>query len=207
MSSKRKLPPFPLSRSFQSEYGPSYSESIDSKTSIETKVHDPLYRDFNLVNNNVHLRMHETALPSTLLPLIDKVHAHRLPPPPLIEYDSALAYLGYGNDETDVEYYFKRTVFPKSKEDAFRSDKKIMFQHAVPRNPDSQYRISQLLPNVTYGYLLGAFDESQQIELSNARKDAAANAKGFFYPFFVIKMKAGGPHGREGVSTSLPINA
>jgi len=74
----------------------------------------------------------------------------------------------------------------------------MMSKHAVPRNPDSQYIISQPVPNVAYGYLLGAFDESRQIQLSNARTDAAANAEGLFYSFFVIEMRAHSTHGGGG---------
>ncbi|KAH8702923.1 hypothetical protein GQ44DRAFT_743809 [Phaeosphaeriaceae sp. PMI808] len=163
-----------------------------SSTSSEdqlNKVDDAHYRNLNLANNHVYLRRHHhEVLPSNLLPLMDKVHAVRTSPPPdLAEYHVDLADLEYRKGKTDVEDYFKAHIFPKTKGDAFRTNKKMIYKHAP-------------IPDFVYGYTHKAFTDSQQIQLGNIGREVRANAEDLFYPFFVIEMKADGPHrGRGGL--------
>jgi hypothetical protein len=103
--------------------------------------------------------------------------------------------VGIGKGKMDVETYFKDKVFMKQYDPAFRSDKKPRFQAGLPQNPQSQYQISESVPDVVYGYTRAAFADTQWLQVANIGKSAVASNESLVFPYFIVEVVADGPHG------------
>lgn len=196
----------PLQSDYDCQLCAEPTESSKTTTSGATKVGDAFYRDDNLRMNYVHLRTHDKALPPELHIIMNQIYAACTPPPPQLPgCDPALAQLEYGAGEVAVERYFNANVFPEIDGPSHRSDKCMMYKHAIPGNPETPLRLSQPVPDIVYGYRYDAFTEPQQMQLGGMGPEVKANSDNLYYPFLVIEMKADGPHEEEGGGGGLYV--
>jgi hypothetical protein len=99
-----------------------------------------------------------------------------------------------GLDEPKVEKYFQSTIFydPQPEDSLERSDRQPMAKYTVPSTTGSNFRVSNPVPDLLYGYNRHTAFPQQQAQLISMRNDPMANTQGLIYPFFVIEFKGNG---------------
>ncbi|KAI1147879.1 hypothetical protein F4825DRAFT_436020 [Nemania diffusa] len=186
-------------------FAPSIAPSDDtgatsgSGRSSRALVEDPYYRDQNLAFNHVYMRPRYEPFPEHIANVVDYARKKRDslgPSPDDVYQDTALDALERrGLDEPEVEDYFRDRVFPKpgEEDDLRRSDRQPMSRHVVP-NVGPQFRVSNPIPDMLYGYGRHHAFPGQQTQLISMGNEmnGTANNQSLMYPFFVIEFKGNG---------------
>ncbi|KAL7917041.1 hypothetical protein ACQKWADRAFT_307762 [Trichoderma austrokoningii] len=210
------IPPTPVSTGSRSQADiDGASEASDGATRVTRSssrasgrnlVEDPLYREMNLALNNIYLRPLREQLPSQIAELVSHMRRDRDSPGPSTEQvwkDALLNELWMGTGERNVESYFRERIFltclPEDILDY--SSRQPMARHTVP-NARSNFKVSNPVPDMLYGYRRHTAFPQQQIQLASMAADMVANSQNLLYPFFTIEFKGDGPSGSGSLWTA-----
>ncbi|EXJ81416.1 hypothetical protein A1O3_07708 [Capronia epimyces CBS 606.96] len=192
------------------------SPDLPSGTSMDSRatsplVADPMYRERNLVFNNIHIHGIGKTLPEHVQRLVDDMFKERQSPEPEVEdirNDTALNSLrGDDGSESAVTKYFKRDIFEDPQ--FSRRLKGLMMTEAVypmrkehvpsSYDPDISLPVSQPKPDILYGYLGEAFTSRQQRQFMTMNStEYTANSQRLIYPFLLVELKGDGPGATAG---------
>ena len=173
--------------------------SGSSRASRRGLVENATYRDINLAANHIYICHPCDPLPEDISGLVDLICRDRDSPglsPGDITRDRALHDLFLGAAESEVEKYFSTHIFPnpESTDALKRTDRQPMAKRTVPIAA-SQYKVSNPVPDMLYGYDRHYAFPQQQGQLISMGTEVVANSQNLLYPFFVIEFKGDGPSG------------
>ncbi|KAK3291915.1 uncharacterized protein B0H64DRAFT_242639 [Chaetomium fimeti] len=179
--------------------GSAAPSNVSHRSSVEGLVEKPVYRDVNLAANNIYLLPRWEQLPDHIADIVRFVGTDRDSPglsTQDVAQDVDLDALWTQGGESEVEEYCKHSIFPRCHPTDVlrRSDRQPMARDTVP-NSGSNYKVSNPVPDMLYGYNRQAAFPQQQTQLIFLGSEMIANSQGLVYPFFVIEFKGDGPSG------------
>ncbi|OAA68504.1 hypothetical protein SPI_00699 [Niveomyces insectorum RCEF 264] len=174
----------------------------DSKSSGESLVESPFYREVNLAANGIFLCPLAEALPQHIASLVDCILKKDPGSPDLspdqVRRDVDLNYLYMGRNEREVEHFSIRTIFANLRLDGILqcNNRQQMARHTVPVSTETRLRVSTPIPDMLYGYdRQGAFPKLQQqtqlISMGTTVR-ATHQFQSLLFPFLVVEFRGDG---------------
>lgn len=167
------------------------------------------YRKENLQFNSIYVKLPDTPLPGFVASHVEKVlRADRAEPSSddMKLLVRQLNVLSAGCDEAAVADVFKGKIFPDANAlcaygtaGLAKSSGLLMYQHLVPVNPVSPYKVTQSKPSMLYGYSGDqdvAFTQQQLLAQTVIHPQnphyLVATSDCLSFPFLVVEFKAAG---------------